>query len=235
MWQNKYKKAITLSYDDGIKQDIRLVQLLNKYHLKATFNINTGLSDSSFDFFINGHRIEHMSFEDMISLYHGHEIAVHTVTHPFLTSLSDREIEKEIVDDITNIDYVFKQKPVGMAYPYGSYDDRVVDCVKASGLKYARTVESSYQTIQQTDLFRFKPTCHHNDPKLDEIINHFFAYEGDEPQILYLWGHSYEADVDQLWDYLDNLFKKISGHSDVFYGTNREVLLQDILLMETCN
>jgi peptidoglycan/xylan/chitin deacetylase (PgdA/CDA1 family) len=134
MWQNKYKKAITLSYDDGIKQDIRLVQLLNKYQLKATFNINTGLSDPSFDFFIDGHRIEHLSFEDMIPLYQGHEVAVHTVTHPFLTNLSDREINNEIVDDITKINHIFKQKPVGMAYPYGIYDDRVVDCVKASGL-----------------------------------------------------------------------------------------------------
>ncbi len=225
MWQDKYKKAITLSYDDGIKQDIRLVQLLNKYHLKATFNINTGLSGSAFDFFIKGHRIEHMALEDMISLYQGHEVAVHTVTHPHLTHLSVDTIEKEIIDDMNTIEHMFKQKPVGMAYPYGHYDDKVVGCVKSSGLRYARTVESSHQTTLQTDLLRFKPTCHHHDPKIDEIIDRFFAYDGDEPQILYLWGHSYEADVDQLWDYLEELFKKISGHIDVFYGTNSEVLL----------
>jgi len=225
MWQDKYKKAITLSYDDGIKQDIRLVQLLNKYHLKATFNINTGLSDPKYDFFIKGRRIEHMALEDMIPLYQGHEVAVHTVTHPHLTNLADEQIDKEIRDDIDTIEKVFKQKPVGMAYPYGHYDDRVVKYVKSAGLAYARTVESNHQTTRQTDLLRFKPTCHHHDPKIDEIIDQFFSYAGDEPQILYLWGHSYEADVDQLWEYLDQLFKKISGHHDVFYGTNREVLL----------
>lgn len=225
MWKNQYNKAITLSYDDGIKQDIRLVQLLNKYHLKATFNINTGLSDPKFDFYIKGHRIEHLPIEDMISLYEGHEIAVHTVTHPHLINLYDQEIEKEIVEDMKTIEDVFKQKPVGMAYPYGHYDDRVVQQVKSAGLLYARTVESNYQTHVQTDLLRFKPTCHHHDPKIDEIIDKFLAYSGDDPQILYLWGHSYEADVDQLWDYLDQLFHKLSGHKDIFYGTNQEVLL----------
>ena len=32
-------KAVTFSYDDGVTQDIRLIDLFNKYSLKATFNI----------------------------------------------------------------------------------------------------------------------------------------------------------------------------------------------------
>ena len=36
-------KAITFSYDDGVTQDIRLVELLNKYNLKSTFNLNSEL------------------------------------------------------------------------------------------------------------------------------------------------------------------------------------------------
>lgn len=38
----KYKKAITFSFDDGHTQDIRLVEMLNKYGMKATFNLNSG-------------------------------------------------------------------------------------------------------------------------------------------------------------------------------------------------
>ena len=40
--QNKMK-AITFSYDDGVTQDIRLIELLNKYNLKCTFNLNSEL------------------------------------------------------------------------------------------------------------------------------------------------------------------------------------------------
>ena len=36
-------KALTFSYDDGVTQDKRLIKILNKYGLKCTFNINSGL------------------------------------------------------------------------------------------------------------------------------------------------------------------------------------------------
>jgi hypothetical protein len=36
-------KSLTLSYDDGVEQDIRLVDIMNRYGLKGTFNINSGL------------------------------------------------------------------------------------------------------------------------------------------------------------------------------------------------
>ena len=41
MWNGK-KKAITFSFDDGVSQDIRLIELFNKYGLKGTFNLNSG-------------------------------------------------------------------------------------------------------------------------------------------------------------------------------------------------
>ena len=30
-WKDKYLKAVTFSYDDGVTQDIRMIELLNKY------------------------------------------------------------------------------------------------------------------------------------------------------------------------------------------------------------
>ena len=36
-------KAVTFSYDDGVSQDVRLIALLDKYGLKATFNLNSGM------------------------------------------------------------------------------------------------------------------------------------------------------------------------------------------------
>ena len=51
-------KVLTLSYDDGKIQDRRLVKIFNKYGIKATFNLNSGLryekpySERRMDFFI---------------------------------------------------------------------------------------------------------------------------------------------------------------------------------------
>ena len=47
LWSKGRRKAFTLSYDDGITQDIRLVELLKKYGVKATFNLNSGLFGQS--------------------------------------------------------------------------------------------------------------------------------------------------------------------------------------------
>jgi peptidoglycan/xylan/chitin deacetylase (PgdA/CDA1 family) len=34
-------KAVTLSYDDGDKSDIRIAKVLNAHKMKGTFNINS--------------------------------------------------------------------------------------------------------------------------------------------------------------------------------------------------
>ena len=36
-------KTLTLSYDDGVEQDEKLVDLMVKYGLKGTFNLNSGV------------------------------------------------------------------------------------------------------------------------------------------------------------------------------------------------
>ena len=42
MWNGK-KKAVTFSYDDGVTQDCRLVEMMNTYGVKGTFNLNSGM------------------------------------------------------------------------------------------------------------------------------------------------------------------------------------------------
>ena len=42
MWNGK-KKAVTFSYDDGVTQDRRLVEMMNTYGVKGTFNLNSGM------------------------------------------------------------------------------------------------------------------------------------------------------------------------------------------------
>ena len=36
------RKALTLSYDDGVEQDIRLMKIMDQHGLKGTFNISSG-------------------------------------------------------------------------------------------------------------------------------------------------------------------------------------------------
>jgi peptidoglycan-N-acetylglucosamine deacetylase len=226
MWTKNYQKAVTFSFDDGITQDVRLVEILNRYGLKATFNINTGLCEPAYNFELDGVVISHLDLETMSKLYDGHEVAVHSFTHPDLTQCTKNDIVEQLEKDIQIIESIFKIKPVGMAYPYGTYNDLVVSVIDDLDLKYGRTIEDNFDTSIQSDLLRFKPTAHFNDPKIHDLIDNFLASNSNQPQVLYIWGHSYECDTHDLWVHFESICAKLANHPNVFYGSNRDVLLE---------
>ena len=94
-WNGK-NKAVTFSYDDGVEEDKRLVELLNRYGLKATFNLNSGIQTGASFWESNGIVIRRMNIKGLKELYKGHEIAVHTLTHANLEMCSEETIYNEI-------------------------------------------------------------------------------------------------------------------------------------------
>ena len=230
MYQGK-NKAITFSYDDGVTQDRRLIEILNRYGLKATFNINSGLLDRPDDFLmIDGKKIGHakVSAAEVRRLYQGHEVAVHTLTHPNLTELDEQEIVRQVEEDRKNLSALAGYEVTGMAYPCGGVnnDDRVAQVLKEhTAVRYARTITSSNSFAPQENLLRFNPSVYHLDwADMENMADEFLAMQAETPQLFYIWGHSYEFDINDTWDRFEAFCKKISGHSDIFYGTNREVL-----------
>ena len=220
----KLLKAVTFSYDDGVEQDVRLVELFNKYNLRATFNLNSGIMTPESVWTNKGIDIRRMVPDDMKTLYAGHEIASHGTCHLSATKLVNKEeFKKEFFEDIVSLEDIFDKRVHGMAYAYGHYDDKTVEYLKSLGIRYARTVESNHGFDLQSDLLRFKPTCHHYDGEIFDLAKRFVELKTDKPQIFYIWGHSYEFDVDNNWDRFEELLKLISNREDIFYGTNTEV------------
>jgi peptidoglycan-N-acetylglucosamine deacetylase len=218
-------KALTFSYDDGIEQDRRLVSMFQKYNLKCTFNLNSGIQSNANKFNINGLTISRMNIEGLKDLYRGHEIAVHTLTHPSLIEQTIETVHNEIFQDKLNLQNIFDCNIVGMAYPFGTYDDNVIRVLKENGIKYARTVHETENFKLQDNLLELKATCHHSNKNLLKLADDFINLDSTEPSIFYVWGHSYEFDLDNSWDMIEEFCAKISNRSDIFYGTNAEVLL----------
>ena len=77
-------KALTLSYDDGVEQDIALCGILDEYGLKCTFNINSGRFSPEGKVFPAGtiHRVMNDSRAYALFADSPHEVAVHTYSHP---------------------------------------------------------------------------------------------------------------------------------------------------------
>ncbi len=228
----RQKKAITFSYDDGVTQDIRLIELLNKYGLKCTFNLNSELLARKGILDIEGLRIAHYKIhpDDVKGVYEGHEIAVHTLTHPNLTQCGDEEVIRQVEIDRQNLSELAGYEVIGMAYPCGGVnnDERVAELIKKStGVRYSRTITSNDRFDVQENLFRFNPTVYHLDfDKMMSLGQEFIELTTETPKIFYIWGHSYEMDYGaDYWMKLESFFELISNRNDIFYGTNKEVLL----------
>ncbi len=224
------KKAVTFSYDDGVTQDERLIEIFDKYGLKCTFNLNSqklGLEDSLIR---EERRITHIKFKasDIPKIYKNHEVAVHTLDHPTLVGLEEQEIIRQVEQDRINLSEICGYEVVGMAYPNGPNDDRVAGIIRDhTGVKYSRTVTPTYNFDLQKNLYRFNPTIHHHNEfdRLFELAKEFINKEASEDQIFYIWGHAYELDIYGDWAKFEEFCRLISGHDDIFYGTNTEILL----------
>ena len=232
MWNGK-KKAITFSYDDGVTQDIRLIELFDKYGLKATFNLNSEKLGHENKLIREGVEISHNKIcaADIRHVYANHEIAAHTLTHPNLTKIeNEAEIIRQVEQDRLNLSELAGYEVVGFAYPCGGVnnDDRVARIIRENtGIRYARTITQADSFDLQDNLFRFKPTAYHHMhlDELFELAERFLSLKTDKPQMLYIWGHAYEFDIFNDWARFEELCKMISGKDDIFYGTNKEVLL----------
>lgn len=227
-----WKKAVTFSYDDAVTQDIRLIEMFNKYGVKATFNLNSELLGKDGHLIREDVRVDHIKVapEKVREIYAGHEIAVHTLTHPNLAQMTDdEEIVRQVEQDRRNLSRLAGYEVVGMAYPGGgvNFTEHAAKLIEErTGVKYSRTTVCNQGFAVQQDLYQFKPTVYHmNMDEMFEVGKKFLESNSEERQILYVWGHSYEFDIHNTWDRFEEFLKLISGHDDIFYGTNREVLL----------
>lgn len=224
---NFKNKAVTLSYDDGVRQDKRLISIMKKHGLKGTFNINSGMFSGSYD----GDEKGRMTVQEALELYipSGMEVAVHGYNHLSLTQVAYSLSVNDVVTDRKELERIFGGIVSGMAYANGSYNDKVVEILKSCGIKYARTVVSTEKFDLPTDWLRLPATCHHNNPKLMELAKQFVEsgkqsyWWSNQAKLFYLWGHSYEFDNNDNWNVIEEFAEYVGGREDIWYATNGEI------------
>ncbi len=217
-------KALTFSYDDAVEQDLRLEKILKKNKLKCTFNFNSGMFAENGTIYPEGTIHKRMSYSQVLNAYNGHEIAVHSYKHPYLDCVPQDVATYQIIEDRKNLERMFNRQVRGMAYPMGTFDDKVVETMRCCGIAYSRTVISSERFDIPKDWLRWNPTCHHNNPKLFDFAKKFINEEPSRfPWLFYVWGHSYEFDMNENWNRIEEFCEIISDKYDVWYATNMEI------------
>ena len=221
------RKALTLSYDDGVEQDIRLMDILDKHGIRCTFNLNSGCWAKEGTVYPKGQVHRRLSASQAAKIYANpnHEVANHCLTHASLTELSPAEIAHEVLADRENLEAMFGGLIRGLAYPFGTYADTVVEALKATGVAYARTVVSTNDFSIPNDWLRLHPTCHHAASNLDELCDRFLQDSAPfGSRLFYLWGHSYEFEGADNWDVIERFCERMGGHEDIWYATNIEIV-----------
>ncbi len=223
-------KAVTLSYDDGCRQDIRFSDVISGYGLKCTFNL-TGRAG-----------VETQLKKEEVQEYfldRGHEIAVHGACHRAPGLHRPIIAIQDVLECRMALEEKYDMIIRGMAYPDSgirrmlditSYE-KIKNNLKDLDIVYARTLGGDNDSFNMpSDWYAWMPTAHHKNPQIFEYIEKFLeldvynAYISNRnPRLFYMWGHSFEFDRDNNWDKLEKICEKLSGHDDIWYATNIEI------------
>ncbi len=223
-------RALTLSYDDGVQQDIRLMEILDKYGIKCTFNINSYSFEDDERSYAEGQVHRRMARREAIEVYskaieNGHEVATHGYSHPFLDKLPPEIVAYEIVEDRKCLEEMFGTIIKGHAYPFGTTSAQVVETLRNCGILYARTTVPTKRFDIPTDWLRMPATCHHNASDLmqlaDQFLNEPIRYQ--HPKLFYLWGHTYEFEANDNWEVIEKFAETVGNRDDVWYANNMQV------------
>lgn len=216
--------AVTASFDDGHTFDRRVVEAFNAWGLKGTFNLNSGTMPRAGVPTVESGDRSRLDASEIAELYRGHEVAIHTLTHPWLERLDASQIATEVLEDRKALEDLVGYPVRGMAYPYGTYDARVIETLRGLGIVYARTTENVANCFPPGEPLAWGSTAHQytENPSVPERFAQLHAnprYSG----VFFVWGHGYEFHDKNDWAGLERIYKPLSGHADVWYCTNIEL------------
>ena len=217
-------KAFNITYDDGVTQDVEVIAMLNRYGIKGTFNLNSELMQKGFTWRHEcGMDITRLQLEEVGDLYDGHEIASHTLTHPYMDSLSDEELYRQLGEDKKNLENMFGREVAGFAVPFDYYDDRIARCAEKCGFRYARTSDVTLSYAPCRDWFYWKTCVYHIMPELMPFSEKFLE-TNEELAVCQIVGHSYDLFTENLWDAVESICAKVSQCDEIWKCTNLELV-----------
>lgn len=223
------KALITTSWDDGHPLDVKLCSLLKDYGINATMYIPIANPENKV-----------ISTDTIRALSKDFEIGGHTFNHAWLTQVDKNSLIYEVTESKNVLESIIRKEVVSFCYPRGLYDKKVIDKLKESGYKLARTVRSLCTTLSRP--LEYHPTIYAFDYNLiakgkhivtasnrslatkllltgnifrrwDMIAKKSLDHVLENGGIWHLWGHSWEIDRYDNWALLRDVleYTKVNG------------------------
>jgi peptidoglycan/xylan/chitin deacetylase (PgdA/CDA1 family) len=126
-------KPVLISVDDGYVDDVRtILPDLERWHMVATFFVITGrMTEPGF---LNASQIRELDRAGM-------DVGDHTAHHVDLRLLTPTELKAETAGSRKTLEAVLGHPVYFFAYPFGYFNDQVVQAVRAAGFTMAYTTE----------------------------------------------------------------------------------------------
>ena len=160
-WRNRFekgKKYIILTFDDGYKDNYDLAfPILKEFDFKATIFLMGKSAYNEWDVKAGGERKFSLMSVEMIKEMqdYGIEFGAHTFNHPKLNTLSNEEIEYQIVDVKKPLEEKIGKEIITFAYPYGILNDYAKKMTKKAGYTFALATDSGSVCLSD-DLYQIR-------------------------------------------------------------------------------
>ena len=203
-------KQFVFAIDDGTVFDKKVIDIFNKYGIRATFNLNSGLQD--YVWFKDWLEVRRLKLDENKDIYDGHEVASHSLTHPYLTSLPDGDVYREVNEDILNLRNVFQCDIYTFSFPFDGYDERTINIIKSLGITHIilPAIDDSFR--RPADTLHIKVTSWN----IDDALNKVKRFIEDEQAELFVYlSHSYDYEYDGSYDKLEELCRIVSSNKDI--------------------
>lgn len=132
------EKKVAISFDAswGAEHTPRILDILDRHQVKTSF------------FLVNIWLEDYPEMAQEISR-RGHEIQLHSATHPHFTHLSPSQMEKELKENYDLIYEITGQSPTLFRPPFGDYNNQVVQTSEALGFQ---PIQWSIDSLDWKDL-----------------------------------------------------------------------------------
>lgn len=222
------QKVFTLSYDDGADCDKPLVEMMRKYHVKGTFNINSGLFRDENKPINPEKPWRRMTARQAVEVYGDDmEIAIHGRFHPWWDRQTTTLAMADILLDKQELERLTGRIIRGSASPNGGTCEDVREIQRLAGLAYCRSTAATHdlRAIPE-DFLMLGSTAKYSDPELPKLAKKFAEKQPHKSQLwmLYVWGHSFEHVRNDDWNLIEDLLKTVADREDVWYCTNIEMV-----------
>ena len=114
-------KPIMITLDDGYEDNyLYAYPILKKYHFKATIFLIVNAINKP----------KYLKMEEISQMKDLIDFQSHTLSHPHLADLDEGKILFELAQSKRGLESLLKKKVSVIAYPYGSYNQKVIEIAK---------------------------------------------------------------------------------------------------------